>query len=239
MLKKRKYEAALYLGALTLLVMFLHIQPLRSAVLFVTSPLRSLVSTAASDPVVNQTNLDIEQLRSENQLLRQQLEQFEAEKSFLGETKGRVASVVSYTSNPYQHALIVNVGAENGVKKGQAVTYQNILIGKVASVNDSTSIVQLANDPDFRAIIKTSQDVTGLLTGKYDTAIIDRVPRNEPLVQGDLVVTSEADQELPADIVVGRVAAVVDDGSLIKQAQLVSPVGLSSLTVVTIVGAHD
>ncbi len=60
------------------------------------------------------------------------------------------AKVINMGLNPNLLSMTVDVGSEAGVEKNDPVITPLGIIGKVAKVNNQSSVVQLISDPSFR-----------------------------------------------------------------------------------------
>jgi len=113
------------------------------------------------------------------------------------------ASVISFPSGPFDNQLAISAGSHSGIVAYAPVVdaYGN-LIGHVASAGPTTSRVMLISDPEsaFAAVDLTTK-VTGLVRdGQGNTLILDRVPKEASVRQGDVIVTEGTRNALYPDI---------------------------------------
>jgi rod shape-determining protein MreC len=106
-------------------------------------------------------------------------------------------------------------GGKEGVKEGMVVVSENILLGRVITVNDHDSLVQMVTDPDSRIPVVVKRVIgnndlqgKGLLMGQGDALVLDKILQDEDVQKDDLVVTSGEDNWLP-DLLIGKIEEVL------------------------------
>lgn len=126
-------------------------------------------------------------LRHENRELRALLDMAEAHT-----TNPVVARVLADTRSPYARTVLIGVGTDKGVKKGQAVLSDVGLAGRVLEVSPSTARVLLLGDHNARIPVKLLESGTLAIArgGRYRA--MDLMLSDGPLEarEGELVVTS-------------------------------------------------
>jgi len=129
-------------------------------------------------------------------------------------------------------------GEKDGVKQGMMVVSENILVGRVDSVEAHSCLVTLPITPNIKipVVVKSDRGVQakGILTSlPGQKLILDKVLQQEDIQSGDLVVTS-ADW-LP-DLVIGQIEEVLPETAAIYRKALLFPlVDYQSLSVVFVV----
>lgn len=138
--------------------------------------------------------------------------------------------------------IIINRGANDGVKLGEAVVYQNNLVGKITSVTPSLSTVNLISNASFSLTAQTlSTGAQGVVKGQGSGAmILDNVLLSDNLKKGDLVVTkgdvASSGLGFTQGLVVGQIASVNKNPSdLFQTAALQSLIDLNKLSEVFII----
>jgi rod shape-determining protein MreC len=124
------------------------------------------------------------------------------------------ASVIADSSGPFSRALIVNVGASQGVKEGDAALDRFGLAGRVIATGYGSSRVLLLSDPASRVPVLIEQaGVEGIVSGDV-TGLprLEFVPGRVPLRGGETVLTSGAGGLFPPGLPVGTIA-MDEDGS--------------------------
>ncbi len=132
---------------------------------------------------------------------------------------------------PHESRITLNVGLDHGLKRGMPVATYEGLVGRIETVDRSTS----------QALLITSTSL-----GSRIGALIQRAPPNVPpaglirgtgpalltleladpaatVVNGDTVITGGFSDQIPRGIVIGRVIAVQDDPAFGRRTALVAP----------------
>lgn len=144
--------------------------------------------------------------------------------------------------------LIINVGSDNNVKKGQAVIVQNIVVGIIESVSKSLSKVRLitSKQSSFTASLisskkDSSEEVSGIIKGQdTELFLLDNVILSDTIEIKDIVLTKGSLQEngkgYPPNLVVGSIVSIEKKPSaLFQSAQVKSPLNFSNLSTVFII----
>ena len=168
----------------------------------------------------------------ENEILREQLLvlslekesllEYEAENSklkelldFKRETKLELVptKVVNMGLTSTLLSMTIDIGSDSGVNKNDPVLTPSGIIGKVATINKNSSIVQLISDSDFRLGVRfLPSGSTGILRWRSNNICdVREVYKNSSINVGDKVVTSGFSDIFPAGLPVGMVTSVADD----------------------------
>lgn len=127
------------------------------------------------------------------------------------------ASVIGENNGPYDDALILSAGREDGVQPGQAVVDDGGLLGHVITSGNSAARVLLVTDYDSRVpVFIEDLEVEALLAGRLSGMPVLEVYEDRrvvPIKPGGRVVTSGAGGDLPRGLPVGTVARV--DGDIV------------------------
>ncbi len=117
------------------------------------------------------------------------------------------ARVIGQTGGRFFQSVLINAGAEAGVAKGNTVTDQNGVIGRVISVGRNSARVLLLNDLNSRIPVKVlPSGVNAILAGDNSAdPIITFLPAGVALKAGDWVMTTGHGGAFPPDMAVGRV----------------------------------
>lgn len=199
-------------------------------------PVRHMFERSAGLTDANKLAIDNESLRAENAILRERNTvippQFSSEKE---------ANVfVRYPFN-YKKELLIDIGKNSDVKEGDTVLLpdtssgekRGILVGRVESVQDKTSLVQLIFDSRLRIGVRIGdQGVEALLTGG-DTPKLTLIPKSAQVGSGNIVYAASAN--LPYGVVIGEIKDVsLADGGLLQEATLRFPYELSDIKTVVV-----
>lgn len=176
---------------------------------------------------------ELQQSREENTHLRQQLNFLKNRRAFT------VAEVVGKGSEPSTNLLIINVGADRGVKIDQPVIAdEGFLIGRVVKTENNRAWVRLINDNQSKiaATILNSRKTAGVLTGEHGLSLrLTLVPQNEVLSPEDLVITSGLEGNLPRGLILGQVETVRKEPYEPFQSAVIKPLlNIQQLSIVTV-----
>lgn len=137
--------------------------------------------------------------------------------------------------------FIIDKGAQDGVKVGEAVVYKNNLLGKITKSNESLSEVTLLTNISSSFTAKVSADSLGVVKGQGGgEMILDNVLLSDNLKPSDLVLTN-GDTSLngngyPPDLVVGKILSVDKKASsLFQRAEVSSFIDFSRITTVFVI----
>jgi rod shape-determining protein MreC len=208
------------------------LRPLEDVSYTVFSPIEKLLRSTArpiADVVANYS--DVSELTRENDSLRAENERLEAEIARLREEASRqeelerllqtrnalegqtfaTASVIARDPSNLRRRIAIDVGREDGVKKGMPVITQgSTLVGTISQVEDGHAWVTLVTDVDsaVSALLLESR-AEGVLTGSYSRELkMDFVEQNATVNEGDTVLTSGLNGTYPKDLVIGKVTGV-------------------------------
>ncbi|HET9946888.1 MAG TPA: rod shape-determining protein MreC [Patescibacteria group bacterium] len=138
----------------------------------------------------------------------------------------------------FPESLIVAAGSSDGVKKGQAVVYENNLIGTITDVSSHGAKVVLITAASTSFTAKTVQTgALGVLKGTGGgEMILDNVVLSDQLQKDDSVVSDKSEPAYPSGLVVGKIISVdKKPSSLFQSASLKSLVDITRIPMVFIV----
>ncbi len=137
----------------------------------------------------------IAELEKENQSLKFQL---------LGQKVRKANTVKVYSAYPFNNRgeVTIAAGATSGLKIGSAITYgDNVLVGKITKIFDSTSVVTTIFDPSWKSAVRIGEkEIDALLQGGNEITVT-LIPADADIHEGELVVT--ASDDLPYGLGVG------------------------------------
>lgn len=118
----------------------------------------------------------------------------------------RSAKVLSDSATQYSHTILVQLGKNDGLSKGQGVLSHEGLIGRVIETGNETSRVLLMSDVNSR--IPVTVDGTNdraILAGTNDSdPILDHLPESHGVKPGQKVITSGHGGIFPYGVPVGE-----------------------------------
>lgn len=224
----------LLLAALSILLMVIdhreqHLDTVRKAIGATVYPLRVLVDAPVStwrwlqETTSSRNNLLLQnsRLSAERLLTHARLQRYaalEAEnarlRAMLEATSAvtdrlRVAEIMSVSSNPYRHAIVIDKGQQDDVYDGQALIDADGVVGQVIEVGLLSSQALLISDPDHAIPVEVNRNGLRTIafgTGEYDRLDLQYLPNNADIESGDLLVSSGLGGTFPA----GYPVAIVD-----------------------------
>ena len=122
-----------------------------------------------------------------------------------------VAEVISVTSDPTRHLLILDKGAGDGVKVGQPLLGAEGLMGQIVEVGEYSSRALLISDVTHAVPVQINRNgVRGIAEGTGDLGhlIIRHIAATTDIVLGDLLVTSGLGGRFPPGYPVATVSSV-------------------------------
>jgi rod shape-determining protein MreC len=167
-----------------------------------------------------------QELEKDNKELRDIL----GEEETLRDYEPLQATVIGRNPDRWHEMIIINKGKLNGIQKNMAVVTAHGLIGKVKTVNQFSSTVQLlsAMDPKNRisAIIQGDTNVFGLVEGfdkEKKALLVKTIPAGVEIKKGQNVITSGLGGVFPQGLQIGKVIEVKPDQYGLNQTALVEP----------------
>jgi len=156
----------------------------------------------------------LKSFEKENKTLRQAL-RIELQKDF----KLALSQIISKDIS--QDFILIDKGAKDDIVEGMSViTEQRVLIGRISEVYEDFSKVMLIFHKESSFDVKISayggpvedgqeKDISGVVKGQGSSKVLlDFVPREENLSQGDIVVTSALGGIFPKGLLVGRIKEI-------------------------------
>jgi len=121
--------------------------------------------------------------------------------------------------------LALGVGEIHGLRGGEAVVWQDIFLGTVASVSKRQSVVRLLVDPESRvSTFVPRSGIDGLLVGRFGSQMVfSQVLQAGDLREGDLVATL-GESGIPRGLLVGKVGKILSDETDVYKEALVEPI---------------
>ncbi len=146
--------------------------------------------------------LNYKSIAVENQNLR---EAFQFDKK--NEDQKKLAEIIGSVSDNYTNYFVINKGRKHGILKNQAVINSLGIIGKILTVQNTTSYVQLitSKKSNIPVILKRTRD-RGILQGEGKNLLsLKFVFLKSDIQKGDEIVTSGLAGIFPKEFPVGTV----------------------------------
>lgn len=122
------------------------------------------------------------------------------------------ARVIADSGGAFARSLLLNAGARDGVRKGQAVVTGDGLVGRIASVGDRSARVLLITDLNSRipVLVHSTRERAVLAGDNSDRPALQRLRHDARVWPGERIVTSGHGGAFPPGLPVGTVAAVTE-----------------------------
>jgi rod shape-determining protein MreC len=140
-------------------------------------------------------------LEAENKALRELLNMKEE-----NAVQYHSAKAIADTAPQYSHTILVRMGETNGLSKGQGVLSFEGLIGRVIETGETTSRVLLLSDVNSRipVTVEGTQDRAILAGTNNGDPVLDHLPENHDIAEGQKVITSGHGGIFPYGVPVGQ-----------------------------------
>jgi rod shape-determining protein MreC len=170
--------------------------------------------------------IDLRRVRRDNQSLREEIRQLRIEMGELNEialeharlsrllqmgnrlgTGAVVARVIGKDTTNWFRTILIDRGADQGIRRQMAVVTAEGLVGRVVDVTPLASRVQLITDPESAVGVLTQRGrVIGIAAGSQEGAIqVKYLPLMADVAVGDRIITSGMGGIFPKGIPVGKV----------------------------------
>src|SRR5580693_1972173 len=167
-----------------------------------------------------QLRTEVERLRLENQLLKNELGSAQRAESLAGfqarnPSKMIGARVIAATPGMGTRSVLIDRGTQSGVRRGMAVVTPDGIVGTVIAVFPFASQVRSVTDPGFAAGVESEKNhVHGVLKGLGTSSVrVDFVPTGQKVENGEMFFTDGEDRIFPKGLPVGRVTSVREGAS--------------------------
>jgi len=150
----------------------------------------------------------------------------------------QAASVIGYDASPFVRYVLINLGSDQGLRRGMPVVTQAGLVGRVAAVTASAARVQLITDPASSVNVRLQPSgaqavLTGQITGDV---LLDMIPQEANVQTGELVLTSGLGGGYPPDLLIGQVSSTRSQAqALFQSATIQTVVDFSQLEIVLVI----
>ncbi|MER2600523.1 MAG: rod shape-determining protein MreC [Caldilineales bacterium] len=183
-------------------------------------------------------NLRLKETEAENVRLRNLLQFRDTNPNFTykgGQIVGRV--VASEPTNLVQ-SILIDIGAKNGIEPGMPVVTELGLVGRVTAVYSNAARVLLITDSasSVNTMLQNSR-LRGMVRGRTgQRPIMDYLPQDQPILVGDIVLTSGEGGNFPVGIPVGQIIEVEqNDVEMFQRAVVRTTVNFDTLETVLVV----
>jgi rod shape-determining protein MreC len=183
---------------------------------------------------LHEENAMLKQRVTELAIKNQQLREFDYENASLrklvafkqrGELELVPAEVIARDPNRLAESFVIDRGKDAGLVRGMPVVTAEGIIGKLSDVSEGTSLVETIYSRDFRvSCLVMKSRVIGIL--KWEGGVfcsLEDVPVQVELAVGDTIVSSGLGGVFPKGIMIGTIASVKPDNTMLFYAIEVAP----------------
>jgi len=194
---------------------------LKSPFNFILETSKSVTNFFQKDNQINENKLislenKVERLKNENisiTLQLKNLKKISGEEIYKYETIQ--AKVLLYKSNILHETIIINKGNNDGIKVGDPLIKNNILVGKILKTNFNTSHGILITNLNSRIPVRIGKNnYKAIVVGnpKSERLLnLEFLPKEFTFEDGDYIYTASIDNIMPEGILVGQIKLRGDD----------------------------
>lgn len=183
-------------------------------------------------------NLRLKEVEAENVRLRSLLQFRDVNPSITYKGGQLVGRIVANEPGNIVQSVLIDIGSNNGIESGMPVVTELGLVGRVTEVYSNAARVLLITDSssNVNTMLQNTR-LRGILRGRAgQSPIMDYLPQDQPILVGDIVVTSGEGGRFPIGIPVGQVVEVEqNDVEMFQQAVVRTTVDFDTLETVLVV----
>lgn len=168
----------------------------------------------------------IRELEIENKRYKELLDM----ESDLSEYQLRTAEIIMRSPDRWYQQVTINRGEKHGIGPNMAVMTTEGLVGRVKSVAQFSSVVELLTDANrvnhISAVVQGNNLIFGVIEGydvEKEALFFQKVPMDAPLEEGQTVITSGLGGLYPRGLYIGEVKEVIPDEYGLTQSALIKP----------------
>ncbi|MBU0649465.1 rod shape-determining protein MreC [Patescibacteria group bacterium] len=138
------------------------------------------------------------------------------------------AKVLTHVSTPTKKSILINKGSSDGIAPGMVVIEgEGMVLGRAHEVEDYLTWVRLITDPRSKIPVKVMGEdkITGIASGTYSSLLnMELIPQQEKIHINDLVVTSNLEEGIPENLLVGVINQIDAPSNDPFKSALVEPI---------------
>ncbi|MDX1663436.1 MAG: rod shape-determining protein MreC [Candidatus Promineifilaceae bacterium] len=240
---------------------------LDSAFAFLRNPLSSVMgwTTARADAVadvftgprdvelaraqITQLEARVGELERENALLREQQSEYQVYRELFNRANAApqyqrvTAEVIGRDTSPFFRSIIIDRGTADGVAPGMPVEGARGFVGQVYRASPQSAQIMLITDNVSNVPVRSSESrANGMLFGggAGEPMVMDWIPLEAQVAEGDIVFTSGMGGQFPPDLIVGEVTEVRRSNADLFQQALIEPAeDLDDLEMVFVITSFE
>lgn len=195
------------------------------------------------------------QLSSENQVLKQQLEEYSLlvkqssnkikdvsaiitlqNKSLFTGFQVIIARAIINVNYLLKNSVLIDKGSSNDIQLGKAVVNSDGIIGQVSTVNQKNAEITLITNPDFKIYLEDALTHSKMLAqgAGIGGLIIKFISKNDPIKVGDILVSTGLDDIYPGNIPAAKINRIFQENNGFNTAYCLPIVDFKNLQYVSI-----
>lgn len=182
----------------------------------------SLATLQAENATLKENNERLRKWQALAQKLQRENEELRAALRVVPDPRASfvTARVAGEAGGPYVRTALLDAGAADGIKKGQAVLGGDGLVGRIIDVGNTSARVLLVTDLNSRVpvFIEPSRARAVLAGDNSSAPRLEFLAPEAKISVDDRIVTSGEGGVLPPGLPVGTVAAVEEGGAIVRLA---------------------
>ena len=122
-----------------------------------------------------------------------------------------IAELIAVEQEPFRRKFLIDKGQREGVYNGQPVVNATGVMGQIIHVASFSSTVLLITDPKHALPVQINRNglrAIAVGTGKDNALLLENVPSNADIKQGDLVISSGLGSRFPHGYPVGTITDI-------------------------------
>ena len=220
--KYRKIYKLLFVVSIMFIVLMIY---LYNDNILIIKDVSSSIFNLKKDNFKSKENIEISELKKEIQNLKElnNIKELNIDSEYID------ARVIKRNNSYWNESLTINVGKKDNVKRGDAVTYNNSLIGIISLVNKNTSTVKLitSNNKNYISAKFTidNNEYFGIIK-KYNLLKNELYLENvigDFSINNEDVVTSGLEGNIPEGIYIGKIMGIEKDKYNLANKIIVKP----------------
>lgn len=170
-------------------------------------------------------NLELSEVAKENETLRSYFDFAQTNPTYDFRGGQIIARVISEGASPYADVVEIDLGRKHGIGQGMPVVTDRGFVGRVVQVYDRSSEILLLTDPNSSINVMTQASrAPGALRGRAGQfPLMDLIPPDVKLAEGDIVMTSGLGGNFPKGLVIGQIIEILQNDNRMFQQAIVRP----------------
>ncbi len=122
-----------------------------------------------------------------------------------------IAELVEVELQPFRQQIVINKGSQDAAYAGQPIVDSGGIMGQIIHVAPFSSTVLLITDPTHALPVQVNRNglrAIAVGTGQDNVLLLEHLPINADIAEGDLIVSSGLGRRFPHGYPVGKVSRI-------------------------------